>query len=144
MSEDRAIHERTASRRMHVRAGAVRGARAARLDRLLSLRLLPAGDRRSAGGGVGFERSRVTLSGPISRFTSSPGVSRGFCAGCGTSISYENVRWPGDIHLMMGAFDAPERLAPAFHIFAGEHLPWLRLADDLPRYRTTPSAGELV
>lgn len=104
--------------------------------------------RRATGGALaaacGFERSRVTLSGPISRFTSSPGVSRGFCAGCGTSISYENVRWPGDIHLMMGAFDAPERLAPAFHIFAGEHLPWLRLADDLPRYRTTPSAGELV
>ncbi len=45
---------------------------------------------------------------------------------------------------MIGAFDKPETLKPAFHIFAQERLSWLHIGDDLPRYRTTPSAGELM
>ncbi len=45
---------------------------------------------------------------------------------------------------MAGAFDEPEILEPEFHIFAGEQLPWLCLADPLPRFRTTPSAGDIL
>jgi hypothetical protein len=105
--------------------------------------------RRATGGALvaaaGFARDRVRLTGDtLTRFASSPGVLRGFCSACGTALSYESERWPDDIHLMVGAFDAPDRLRPQFHIFAGERLPWLRLADDLPRYRSTPGAGETL
>jgi hypothetical protein len=105
--------------------------------------------RRATGGALaaaaGFARSRVKLEGAtLAKYCSSAGVLRGFCRACGTSLSYENERWPDDIHLFAGAFDAPERLQPQFHIFAADRLPWLHLADGLPRFRTTPSAGEVM
>jgi hypothetical protein len=100
--------------------------------------------RRATGGtliaAAGFARSAVEIAGESLRYiASSPGVRRSFCFRCGTSLSYENERWPADIHLMVGAFDDPKPLAPAFHIFAREQLPWLHLTDALPRYPTTPS-----
>ena len=36
-------------------------------------------------------------SGELHTYSSSPGVTRGICAACGTSISYEHVDRPGDI-----------------------------------------------
>jgi hypothetical protein len=63
------------------------------------------------------------------RFESSPGVRRGFCATCGSTLTYEGDRWPGEIHLHVGAFDDPETLAPAGQAFADERLSWLHLGD---------------
>lgn len=105
--------------------------------------------RRATGGvlmaAAGFPRGAVSVErGQMSYYASSPGVRRGFCAKCGTALSYENERWPGDIHLMVGAFERPALLKPQFHIFAQEQIPWLKLDDGLPRYRTTPSAGQLM
>ena len=105
--------------------------------------------RRATGGvlmaAAGFPRDAVKVErGQISYYASSPGVRRGFCGTCGTALSYENERWPADIHLMVGALERPELLPPQFHIFAEEQLAWLHLADGLPRYRTTPSDGRLM
>jgi len=105
--------------------------------------------RRATGGvlmaAAGFPRQAVSIErGQMSYYASSPGVRRGFCGTCGTSLSYENARWPGDIHLMIGAFERPDALQPQFHIFAEDRLPWLKLADGLPQYRTTPSDGRLM
>lgn len=105
--------------------------------------------RRATGGvlmgAAGFSRKAVSVTrGTISYYASTTGVRRGFCGRCGTALCYENKRWAGDIHLMIGAFEQPPTLKPAFHIFAQEQLPWLHFADGLPRYRTTPSAGELM
>lgn len=105
--------------------------------------------RRATGGislaAAGFSRARVRLGGEtLARFASSPGVLRSFCSTCGTSLSYESERWPEDIHLMVGAFDEPERLTPQFHIFFDDRLPWEEAVDALPKFRTTPSAGLLV
>ena len=92
---------------------------------------------------AGFKRPALTfMAGRPRYYPSSPGVRRGFCAACGTTLSYENERWPDDVHVMVAVFERPELLVPQFHIFAEERLPWLHLADGLPRYRTTPSAGE--
>ncbi len=87
---------------------------------------------------VGFEGAAPTY------YTSSPGVRRGFCARCGTSLTFESTLWPDDVHLMVGNFDAPGDFAPQCHVFTAERMPWLHLADGLPRYRTTPSAGDLL
>lgn len=105
--------------------------------------------RRATGGisiaAAGFSKSRVRLDGAtLAKFASSPGVLRSFCSVCGTSLSYESERWADDIHLMVGAFDAPERLTPQFHLFFDDRLPCEEAADALPKYRTTPSAGLLV
>jgi len=105
--------------------------------------------RRATGGAlvaaVGFPRTAVTFIGKgPSTYASSPGVLRAFCSKCGTSIAYQSSSWPKDTHLMSGAFDDPSVLEPEFHIFAEERLPWLRLSEELPRFKTTPSAGNLV
>src|SRR6266850_2039623 len=42
-------------------------------------------------------------------FASSPGVRRGFCARCGSPLTYENEDAPDEIHLLAGALSDPER-----------------------------------
>ena len=88
--------------------------------------------RRHTGAPVsayaGFDASKVRFTGePLSSFESSPGVRRGFCGRCGSTLTYQGDRWPGEIHLHVGAFDAPETLAPAGQAFPEERLPWLKL-----------------
>ena len=95
-------------------------------------------------GAAGFRSSVVHFAGTPTAYESSPGVQRYFCASCGTSLAYQSEQWADDIHLFVGAFDDPEALKPEFHIFSGERLNWLVLSDHLPRYRTTPYAGDLV
>ena len=70
-------------------------------------------------------------------FASSPGVQRGFCAGCGTPLTYESDRFPGEVHFYVSTFDDPQDLRPTFHVFYEERLRWLEIADDLPRHATT-------
>ena len=96
--------------------------------------------RRHTGAPVsayaGFERTNVRFTkGALARFSSSPGVQRGFCANCGSTLTYEGERWPTEIHLHVGAFDDPEPYAPKGHAFAEERLAWLHLAE-LPLPRT--------
>jgi hypothetical protein len=89
--------------------------------------------RRQTGAPVsayaGFESAKVRFTqGTPTFFVSSPGVKRGFCARCGSTISYEGERWPGEVHLHVGAFDDPSTLAPTGHAFADERLAWLHLS----------------
>lgn len=86
--------------------------------------------RRHTGAPVsafaGFERAQVVFTaGEMARFDSSAGVLRGFCARCGSTLTYEGDRWPSEIHFHVGAFDDPEAFPPADHAFAEERLSWL-------------------
>jgi hypothetical protein len=79
---------------------------------------------------AGFERGQVAFTdGSLARYGSSAGVSRGFCATCGSTLTYEGERWPTEIHFHVGAFDQPEDFAPAGDTFAEERLAWLHLAE---------------
>jgi len=75
-------------------------------------------------------------------FESSPGVKRGFCGTCGTPLSYEGDRAPGETHLYISTMDEPDRFPPAAHVFYGEKIAWFDTNDDAPRYATMRSAGE--
>lgn len=66
--------------------------------------------------------------GAVTKFDSSPGVQRGFCARCGSTLTCEGPMRPGELHIHIGSFDRAADLAPAFDIFPEERLPWLRLA----------------
>jgi hypothetical protein len=79
---------------------------------------------------AGFEREQVAASGAeLARFVSSPGVRRGFCSVCGSTLTYEGDRWPSEIHLHVGAFDRPQDFPPQGHAFAEERLPWLHISE---------------
>ena len=76
---------------------------------------------------------RVT-SGDVHWHESSPGVTRGICRNCGTSLTYENVKRPGEIDLTVNSLDDPSAPVLKAHIWTEDKQPWLLLDDDLPVY----------
>jgi len=77
--------------------------------------------------GFAAERFAYTARAPV-RFASSPGVTRSFCGCCGTPLTYEGARWPGEVHVLIGTLDRPEDFPPTRDAFVEEKLPWLHLA----------------
>ena len=75
------------------------------------------------------------------RYHSSPGVTRSFCGKCGTSLTYEGERWPGELHILAATLDDPGLITPQAHVYVGQKLPWVHLSDGLPRFRTLPREG---
>ncbi|MFQ5785792.1 MAG: GFA family protein [Alphaproteobacteria bacterium] len=74
---------------------------------------------------------KVTAGFPV-RFASSSGVQRSFCGNCGTPLTYESKRWPGEVHVTVGTLDRADDFPPERHVHADERLPWLHLDDGLP------------
>lgn len=78
---------------------------------------------------AGFAAERFAyIAGAPARFASSPGVTRSFCGRCGTPLTYEGARWPGEVHVLIGTLDRPEDFVPTRDAFVEEKLPWLHLA----------------
>lgn len=79
---------------------------------------------------VAVEESSVEITqGVITKFPSSPGTVRGFCSACGSTLTCQGDARPDELHIHVGAFDRAEALAPRFHVFPDEGLPWLCLAE---------------
>ncbi|NIS07140.1 MAG: GFA family protein [Gammaproteobacteria bacterium] len=95
--------------------------------------------RRNTGSAVatfvGFRKDQLTYTcGERKFYASSAGVQRGFCAECGTPMTYEADRWPGEVHVYVATLDNPDDFRPQLHVFFAERISWLELEDDLPRY----------
>jgi hypothetical protein len=74
-------------------------------------------------------------------FSSSPGVRRGFCATCGSPLTYEGERIPDEVHLYAAALADPSKVKPQRHVFVDEQLPWFETVDELPRFAQTSRGG---
>lgn len=95
--------------------------------------------RRASGGAyvpwTTFRKAAFRfLSGELSTYHSSPGVTRGHCARCGTSLTYEHADRQGQIDVVLTAFDDPSKFEPVAHIFVDDKLDCVHIADGLPRY----------
>ena len=88
-----------------------------------------------------FQQSRVAFTGKPATYKSSPDAERGFCALCGTQISFTAAYIPGLIDLTVGSMDHPEALTPALHYWDSKRLPWVRFEDELPRHAEFPPFG---
>lgn len=66
-------------------------------------------------------------------FQSSSHVTRGFCADCGTPLTYEA---PDGLALAIGAFDDPSSLAPVIQYGIEGKLPYVDKVPELPRRST--------
>ena len=77
------------------------------------------------------------IKGEPRRVESSKDTWRRFCGDCGTPLSYESDRWPGEVHITVGSLDHPEDMPPRSHVFTEEQISWLHIADALPRYAKT-------
>ena len=96
--------------------------------------------RRSSGAPVslfvGYRTEQVDNERGIPKiYESSPGVSRSFCGDCGTPLSYQDERLPGEIYVPMRVFDLPEAFEPEMHDWVSQRIGWLDIRDGLPRYQ---------
>jgi hypothetical protein len=74
-------------------------------------------------------------------FQSSNRVRRGFCADCGTPLTFEADKGPPEVAI--GAFDDPSGLRPVIQLDVASRLPWLDQLTSLPE-PTDAEAGKLA
>ena len=80
-----------------------------------------------------FARGDVRIaSGKLSIYASSPGIERGFCGRCGTTLTWAGR---GLISLHIGTLDDPDAYAPTLHWRYEERSRWSDHAGDLPQAR---------
>lgn len=83
-----------------------------------------------------FPKDSFTLtSGALTEHHSSPGVTRGHCAQCGSSITYAHADRPGDVDVTAASFDDSAFVTPQAHIWLEDKLPWVEINDALAKYR---------
>ena len=101
--------------------------------------------RRAAGASpvawASFTRSKFRVTaGMLAETHSSAHVLRGFCAACGTCLTYRHDGRGDDIDVTLGSLDEPARLAPVMHVWVEDKLPWVLIADQLPQHPRGASA----
>jgi hypothetical protein len=105
--------------------------------------------RRATGGlavpWATFQAKQFTVTGgQLAEYRSSPEVRRGFCASCGTSLTYRHLGRVEEIDVALTTLDAPNVLVPESHIWVEDKLSWETIADGLPQFlkvRTTKPAS---
>ncbi len=89
---------------------------------------------------AGFEKSKFRLlHGSIEIYESSPGVLRGFCRRCGTSLTYQKNPKVlegalDDMYIATRTLDNPNAYPPDEHVHYGERVSWFNVEDELPHY----------
>jgi hypothetical protein len=95
--------------------------------------------RRSAGAPslawVIFPEQAVTITrGVLVEHESTPGVFRGFCRSCGSSLTYRRDSRPGLFDVTTASLDDPEVFPPDKEIWVEEKLGWMATNPDRPRF----------
>jgi hypothetical protein len=74
-------------------------------------------------------------------YESSPGIRRGFCATCGSSLFWDDAS-RDNVAIFAGSLDRPSGLGLIEHIFVEDKGDYYEIADDLPQipaHRPKPS-----
>jgi hypothetical protein len=71
-------------------------------------------------------------------YKSSENVRRGFCAACGSSLSFRDLGHPEYITLAIASLDDPNLVKPTYHIYTASQLKWLKIDDDCNRFTAGP------
>jgi hypothetical protein len=81
--------------------------------------------------------------GAPAHFQSSNVVSRGFCANCGTPLTYE---YEGGVEIAIGALDEPAKAAPVIQVNPADMLPFFDRLHTLPfrRQEENPSVDAFM
>lgn len=86
--------------------------------------------------GVKAENFEVTK-GQITIYESSPGVRRGFCHKCGSSLTYTGDDWT-DTGVLSATLDDPGVAKPTTNVYLEHQLPWVVLDETLRKYDRFP------
>ena len=103
--------------------------------------------RRSTGGpslawAIFAEDDVEITDGELAVHVSSPGVERGFCARCGSSLTYRRADRPGLFDVTTASLDDPEAFPPSKEIWVEERLSWIEPRPDLPQYARFSTSSE--
>ena len=74
-------------------------------------------------------------------YVSSEYIRRGFCPGCGSSLSYRSTRYPDYFTLSIASLDDPDLVRPTYHIHTGSQVSWLTIEDNCNRYTGERQSG---
>lgn len=69
---------------------------------------------------------------------SSAEVERGFCAQCGTSLTYRHAQRVGEVDFTLVSLVAAGTVEPRMHVWVQDKLPWVDISDGRPRFDTVP------
>lgn len=84
----------------------------------------------TAAGRDGLE---VEDSGALRWFESSPGIRRGFCGRCGSSLFWDDSA-AASVSIMAGTLDPPTGLRTRCEIFVADKGDYYAIGEDLPRH----------
>ncbi len=73
-------------------------------------------------------------------YASSPGIGRGFCTRCGSTLFWDALENRDSFGVALGTFDGDPGVRPSLHIFVGSKAPWYEFSDALPKHPTSPRA----
>jgi hypothetical protein len=82
---------------------------------------------------VAFAAKDVTFLTEAAHLTLSKDVERWHCGRCGSALGAWFSYLPDQVYIPIGVLDDADRLVPTLHSHADSALPWLHIADDLPR-----------
>ena len=77
------------------------------------------------------------IKGEMAIYQSSPGVRRGFCGTCGTSLTYAGDDWD-DPAVLSATLADPAIATPTSNVYLDHQQPWVVLDDTLKPYGTFP------
>ncbi len=96
--------------------------------------------RRSSGAPmvtwVAFPTASLTYTlGAPRLYRSSDTAERGFCAACGSQLTFRYQEGSDEIDISAGSLDDPDAIiAPRDHLWTSSQVAWLKIDDDLVRY----------
>jgi hypothetical protein len=93
-----------------------------------------------AWGTIGQEKLEM-VNGQLSIVRSSTDVQRGFCAQCGTTLTYTHAARRDDVDVTLESLHDPSALAPRAHIWVRDKLTWVQINDGLPKYKAAYGIG---
>ena len=75
--------------------------------------------------GVAAERFEITRGAShLHRYQSSAAATRSFCNVCGSSLTFESSRWPGEVHVVLANLDGIIDREPDAHVYWADHVSW--------------------
>jgi len=87
------------------------------------------------GAWMDFKAEQVRwVKGKPAEYASSSTIRRGFCAGCGSTLSYRSTAHPEYLTLSITSLDDPDAVRPTYHIFTDSQVKWLSIQDDCERH----------
>ena len=74
----------------------------------------------------------------IARYEATPGIARGFCRRCGSTLFWDDRSNAERFGVALGTVDGDPGVRPSLHIFVGSKAPWYEIHDAIPQHETSP------